>query len=380
MSNPKRVLQVVSSTMRAGVEMTVMNLYREIDRDKLQFDFIVHALGNDDFGDEIAQMGGRVFCIPLLSKVGIPKFLKIVYDILIQNGPYIAIHTHTDFQGGFFAKVAKRAGVPLRICHAHTDNRPIHSVSLFAKRMLGRFMIRRYATQRCACSKNAGIALFGNRATAKGRVKIIRNSINLSDYREISPQMREKLRGECGADEQARLIGFVGRLNPVKNPSFMLDMAVEAKKTNLSDRFIFIGTGDLLQELIDKSKSLGVDDIVVFLGTREDVPALMQCLSVVVVPSLAEGFSLVTIEAQAAGTPVLAASVLPRETDMGLNLVQYMRLDAGAQAWTLQVGALMNAAAAPGEKTRIGALSANGFDAKNNVNTTLGLYGVKVSN
>lgn len=377
MSKPKRILHIVASTMRAGVEMTVMNLYREMDRDKLQFDFVVHDLGNDDFGDEIAQMGGLVFRIPLLTKVGMPKFIKIICDILIQNGPYHAVHTHTDYQGGFSAMAAKKSGVPIRICHAHADPRSMYSLSLFAKIMLGRIVIWRYATQRCACSKNAGIALFGKRATEKGRVKIIRNSIDLSAFNDCTSQMREKLLRDCNADNFTRLIGFVGRLMPVKNPSFVLEMAAEAKKRNTNDRFVFVGTGDFLQELKRKSTDLGLNDSVVFLGTREDVPAIMQVLSIVVVPSLAEGFSLVTAEAQAAGTPVLAATSVPREADMGLDLVRYMRLDAGAAAWVRQMD-IMDLATRPDAKTRLNALKAKGLDAKNNVNAIMRLYGMDV--
>ena len=356
--------------------MTVMNLYREIDRDKLQFDFIVHDLGNDDFGDEIARMGGKVFRIPLLSKSGITPFLNTLRDIMTQNGPYIAVHTHTDFQGGFFAKVAKKAGIPLRICHAHTDNRPMHSLSLFAKRMLGRAIISRYATQRCACSKNAGIALFGNRATRKGLVKVIYNSIDLKGFDGCPPQAMTKLQKQCSADSDTRLIGFVGRLNQVKNPSFLLDMAVESKKRNLNDRYVFIGTGDMHDELIEKSGRLGVADTVVFLGVRDDVPALMQCLSAVVVPSFAEGFSLVTIEAQAAGAQVIAASCIPRETDMGLGLLQYMRLDAGARAWIDCLDTLEDSAPHPDAQTRVKALRDKGFDAVSNVRILMSLYGL----
>lgn len=380
MSKPNRVLQVMASTMRAGVEMTVMNLYREMDTDVVQFDFIVHDIGDDDFGEQITRMGGRVFRIPLLSKVGIPKFLKIVYDIMMQNGPYMAVHTHTDFQGGFFAKVAKKAEIPVRICHAHTDSRPMHSLSLFAKRMLGRVMISMFATQRAACSRNAGLALFGKHATRKGLVKVIYNSIDLSGFESALPQKMIELRKLCGAGEDTRLIGFVGRLNAVKNPSFVLDMAVESRKRNLNHRFIFVGTGDMRELLMEKRDSFGLADTVVFLGTRDDVPALMQCLSMVVVPSLAEGFSLVTVEAQAAGTPVLAASCIPEEADMGLGLLQYMRLDEGAGAWVDQIETLISSAMCPDTQTRIGVLRDKGFDAKTNVDVMMRLYGISARN
>ena len=376
MNKPQRVLHILSSTMRAGVEMTLMNIYREIDREQLQFDFVVHDLGEDDFGSEITQMGGRVFRVPLLSRVGLLKFTGIIEDIIMKNGPYIAVHTHTDYQGGISAMAAKKAGVPIRICHAHTDTRPLRSWIFLAKRIIGRCFIQRYATQRCACSKNAATALFGKRAAEKGKVKIIKNSINLSEFEDCAPQMRENLRRECNADKDTLLVGFVGRFNPEKNPLFMVDMAAEAKKSGLNIRFVYVGTGVMREELMRKVKILGVEDTVFFLGTRDDVPALMQCFSIIVVPSLAEGFSLVTAEAQAAGTPVLAASCVPSEADMGINLLHFMPLDAGARAWIEKIDALVRAAKRPDTKTRISALKAKGFDAKENVRIILDLYGI----
>ena len=376
MDKPKRVLQILASTMRAGVEMTVMNLYREIDRDHLQFDFIVHDLGQDDFGDEIAQMGGRVFRVPLLSQAGVPQFVQMVYKIIRQNGPYIAIHAHTDYQGGFSAMAAKKAGVPIRICHAHTNFTTLHAPLLTAKRRLGRLVIGRYATQRCACSQNAAIAQYGRHAVRKGLVQIVHNSIDLSGFITCPAQTRKELQKRCLADEQTRLIGYVGRFNPEKNPSFILDMANEAKQRGLNDRFVFVGTGVMLEELKNKRQALGLEETAFFLGTRNDVPALMQCFDLLVIPSFAEGFSLVAAEAQAAGTPVLAASCVPREADMGLGLLHWMDLKAGAAAFVDQAEAIMHSAIRPDPGTRISALKTRGFDSKTNFGITMNLYGL----
>ena len=234
MSEPKRVLQVLSSTQRAGVQIMVMNLYREIDRDKLQFDFVVHDLGEHDLDQEIDALGGRIFQIPLLTKIGIRKFVDTIQQIIIENGPYIAVHTHTDYQGGFGALAAKRAGVQKRLCHAHLDTRHIHSPVFLAKKMFGRFMINLYTTQRCACSRFAALALYGNRAVKKGLVKIINNGIDLNNYETYDPEFKMKLLRRYNLDEHTTLIGNVARLSLVKNQSFILDMASEVKKKKSS--------------------------------------------------------------------------------------------------------------------------------------------------
>jgi len=376
MGAPVRVLHVLSSTMRAGVEMMVLNLFREMDRERVLFDFVAHDLGEDDLGGEIRRLGGRVFCVPLLSRVGIRKFVRIILGVIEENGPYAAVHTHTDYQGGFSALAAKKAGVARRICHAHLDTRKMRSPVFLAKKLLGRAFIRNNATQLCACSRYAGIALFGRRAANRGLVKVVNNGIDLTGYAECDPQARERLVLSCNGGDNTRLIGNVARLNPVKNHAFILDMAAEAKAAGLDCRFVIVGSGDLYGELLEKRRRMGVADTVFFLGTREDVPQLMQCFDAFVLPSHAEGLPLTVVEAQAAGTPVIAATCVPKEADMGLGLLNTIPVDAGARAWLERVGRVTERARRPDAASRLEAVRRRGFDAKSNVRTVAALYGL----
>ena len=376
MGAPARVLHVLSSTMRAGVEMMVMNLYREMDRSKVQFDFVAHDLGEDDLGEEIRRLGGRVFRVPLLSKVGIGPFVRIIRGVIKEHGPYAAVHTHTDYQGGFSALAAKQAGVARRICHAHLDTRGMHSPLFLAKKHLGRAYIRRNATRLCACSRYAGIALYGRRTMEKGLVRIINNGIDLTGYADFDPHTRESLLLSCNADGNARLIGNVARLNPVKNHAFLLDMAAEAKAAGLHYRFVIVGSGDLYEDLMEKRRRAGLTDTVFFLGTRDDVPQLMQCFDAFVLPSHAEGLPLTVIEAQAAGTPVVAAACVPDEADMGLGLLHKVPVESGALSWLDCIGRVTGQAGRPDAATRLNAVRRRGFDAKSNVRTVAALYGL----
>ena len=373
---PQRVLHIISSTMRAGVASMVMNVYRHADRDKLQFDFVAHNLGDDDFDDEISRLGGKVFRVPFLSEAGMPGFVRLIRGIISDNGPYAAVHAHTDYQGGFSAMAAKQAGVPIRICHSHSDTRSIISPVFLAKKLLGRAIITRYATQRCACSHQAGLSLFGTRAMNKGHVTVIRNGIDLSGFTDYPPLVKEQLRQSCGADDASRLIGFVGRLSPEKNPSFVLEMAAEAQKQRLNYRFVFAGNGVLRDTLMRSREQLHLEDTVCFLGTRDDVPSLMQCFDLVVVPSFYEGLPLAALEAQAAGTPVIVTARVPRETDMGLGLFHTMDLAEGAPGWLGRVGMLMADANRPDAAARMQTIRDKGFDAAANAASVVRLYGL----
>ncbi len=372
-----RVLHILSSTMRAGVAVMVMNLYRELDKEQIQFDFVAHELGDDDFGAEIERLGGRVFRIPFLSEAGMSGFVRQIRGIIETHGPYAAVHAHTDYQSGFCALAARQAGVPVRICHAHSDTRYIRSPLFTIKKLLGRALIDRNATRRCACSENAALSTFGRRAVQHGLVTVIPNGIDLFGFAKYPPETRTELLHACHADASSRVVGCVGRLSPEKNPGFVLDIAAEARNAGLNMLFVYIGTGVLLDELSRRAENLGLTETVCFLGVRSDVPQLMQCFDMVIVPSFTEGFSLAALEAQAAGTPVLVSSGVPDAADMGLNLFHVYPLTSGASAWVKRTVEVMNSAARPDATARIRQIRERGYDAKVNATQIIRLYGAQ---
>jgi glycosyltransferase EpsF len=372
-----RVLHVISSTMRAGVAVTVMNIYRGLDRSRIQFDFVAHDLGDDDFGPEIEAMGGRVFRIPFLSEAGMSGFVRIIRAILKSNGPYAAVHAHTDYQAGFCALAAWQAGVPIRICHAHSDTRNIHAPLFLVKKRLGRALINRHATQRCACSMNAGISTFGRCAANKRRLIVLPNRIDLSAFGDRMPEARAALEAACHADPGTCIVGCVGRLSPEKNPNFVLDIAAAAKQAGFDMRFAFAGTGDMMDDLTNRCRQMGLEDTVTFLGVRGDIPALMPCFDLVLVPSFTEGFSLAALEAQAAGTPVLATLGVPAEADMCLGLFHALPLGAGAAVWAHKAADITQTPVYIDITKRLDAIRTRGHDISSGMDTIMKLYGLE---
>ncbi|MGI5919606.1 MAG: glycosyltransferase [Christensenellales bacterium] len=372
----QRVLHVISSTMRAGVTIMVMNMYRAVDREKVQFDFIAHDLGDDDFGPEIEALGGRVFCLPFLSRAGMSGYVRLVRDILQKNGPYAAVHAHTEYQAGFVALAAHQAGVPVRICHAHADTRYVHSPLFLLKKMLGRALIERYTTQRYAASTSAALSTFGARAVKAGQVLIVPNRIDVSAFGDRTPESRANLSAACNAAPDSRILGCVGRLSAEKNPGFVLDIAAAAKQAGMGMRFAFAGTGNMLESLTERRSRMGLEDTVFFLGSRGDIPSLMPCFDLLLVPSYTEGFCLAALEAQAAGTPVLASTGVPPEADMGLGLFFTLPLSAGTDAWAQKAADIIRTAAPPDIKTRRQVIRMRGHDTSTDANGLLRLYGI----
>ena len=161
LEHPKRVLHIVSSMGRGGAETLIMNIYRNIDRRKVQFDFITHSQGNGDYDDEIKTMGGKIHCIPSLGNIGPFNYLKRLVALMSAND-YIAIHAHTDYQSGFPALAAKICGIKNRICHSHSNNwlknKGIKEWLILKNLQV---MIRFSATKFCSCSEEAAEFIFG---------------------------------------------------------------------------------------------------------------------------------------------------------------------------------------------------------------------------
>ena len=372
----QRVLHVISSTMRAGVTIMVMNMYRAVDRERLQFDFIAHDLGDDDFGPEIEALGGRVFRLPFMSQAGMAGYVRLVREILQKYGPYAAVHAHTEYQAGFVSLAAHQAGVPVRICHAHADTRYVRSPLFLLKKMLGRALIDRYATQRCAASINAALSTFGSRTVKDGQVLIVPNRIDVSAFGGRTPESRANLSAACNADPNSFILGCVGRLSAEKNPGFVLDIAAAAKRAGLNMRFAFAGTGSMLETLTQTRSRMGLEDTAFFLGSRGDIPSLMPCFDLLLVPSYTEGFGLAALEAQAAGTPVLATTGVPPEADMGLGLLYTLPLSAGAEAWAQKAADIIGTVVRPDMETRRQAIRMRGHDTGANANGLYELYGI----
>lgn len=195
MSEPKRVLHIVGGMNRGGAETMIMNIYRALDRNVLQFDFITHRQDVCDYDEEIRRLGGRIFYVPSIGASSPVAFVKTLTKTIRQTGPYQAVHAHTDFQTGFSALAAKLAGVKVRICHSHnTAWKP--SPNWLDHMMLKGFrqLIFTFSTQLVACGKDAGVFLFGQKKMQNGQVEVLPNGIDLSLF--FSPIQKKRRRSK----------------------------------------------------------------------------------------------------------------------------------------------------------------------------------------
>lgn len=311
---PKRILQVVTYMGRGGIETMLMNYYRHMDRTKVQFDFLVHRDFKADFDEEIEALGGRIYRIPPMNPLK-PSYWKALDDFFRAH-PYEIVHCHLNYKSGVVLTAAKRAGIPIRVAHAHTASMSA-GFSKFA-RIVMKPLIPRSATHFLACGKAAGNAIFGGKPYA-----LIPNAIDAEALR-FDAKTRQRMRGELELGEAFTVI-HVGRFGDEKNHAFLLDTFAEVLKAEPAAKLVLAGDGPLRTEIEQKAAMLS-EGSVRFLGVRKDVPDLLQAADVFAFPSIFEGLPVTMIEAQAAGLPCVMSD---RVTDECIvtDLVKSLPID-----------------------------------------------------
>ncbi|MBT2758420.1 glycosyltransferase family 1 protein [Mesobacillus foraminis] len=319
MGNPLRVLHVVVNMNRGGAETLLMNLYRNIDRSQVQFDFLTCKEGI--FDKEILELGGKIHRIPYISEVGHYKYVKMLDSFFLHNFQYNIVHSHMDKMSGLVLRAAKRAGIPIRISHSHSTSSEGGLLAKVYKWYAGVF-IKYNATNLLACSNLAAQWLYKNKAS---KARVLKNGIDCNKYR-YSSSIRKKIRKELKIPDGCFVLGHVGRFSPPKNHSFIIDIFCEHSKKHPNTILILIGDGPLRSAVEEQVLEYGVEDKVRFLGTRSDVHKLLQAIDLFMFPSLYEGLPVTAIEAQGAGLPCLLANTITTEVDMGLHLVKFLPL------------------------------------------------------
>jgi glycosyltransferase EpsF len=358
---------------RGGAETLIMNIYRNIDRQKIQFDFVTHTPMKCDFEDEIIELGGRIFKISSLGQLGPYSYIRELMKIMSSHS-YEAVHVHTDFQGGFPALAAKLSGVKIRICHSHCNNWPRGNQFMDRTALkIFQTLIKISSTRFCSCSSEAAKFLFGKGSFESSKVKILNNGIDLTQFENIQ-ENRNEILSELGIPVEAKIIGHVGRFSTSKNQTFILKILKKLLEKDNQIFVLLVGDGPLKQQVEEEALKLGIADHILFLGVRSDIPRLMRHFDVFLFPSLFEGFGIVTIEAQSTGTPCVMSDMVPRSTDMGLGLVSYVSLDENLDIWCNKVLDAFKVER-PNNQLVVEAISKNGFSIQSSINDWLELYG-----
>lgn len=321
-----RILQVNNTMNIGGIENFLMNIYRNIDKNKYEFIFLTYNKEKFDYEDEIISLGGKILRISNPNSVSILTHIKELYNA-IKKAKVDVVHCHTHFNCAYVMIAAKLANVQVRIAHSHSTYALLEkNLKKRIKWFVSRNIINKISTIRFACSKEAGQAIYKNKDFI-----VLPNGIDLKKY-SYNKTIRDKLRKKFNIKSDELVVGHVGRIDTPKNHKFLIEIFYNLLKINKNKKLILIGTGPLENEVKLQINKLNIADKVILLGNRKDVYDLYNMFDVFIFPSIYEGLPLTLVEAQANGLVIIASDSISKEIKIS-NCIDFYSLNKKAEEW-----------------------------------------------
>ena len=326
-----KVLVIVCQMNRGGLESRLMDIIRHNDYQRVCIDVFSYRETPGIMDDEIISYGGKIYYNPPLSFKNMFWYVHYFQKFLEMHPEYKIVHAHQDAWCSVFCKGAYLAGVPVRIAHSRTAISKI-TVENIVKNVI-KLPTRKYATHYFAVSALAGEWLFGKKNVANGKVRIWKNAINCESYR-YDIEKRKKVRADLEVEDKTVLM-HVGNFTPPKNQMYLLNVLKSLLERKKEYVLIFVGgeTAAGLQEKVrTKTRDLGIEKSVKFLGSRSDINELLQGADVFCFPSFFEGMPGAVLEAQAAGLPCVISKTITEEVKV-LNSTKMLPLKNSVNLW-----------------------------------------------
>lgn len=332
MKEPIRILHVLGGLSLGGAESRIMDLYRSTDRQKMQFDFLVHSSKKEHFDEEIEALGGRIYRIPRFKVYNWFSYKGALKRFFAQHHEFRAVHGHMTSTAAIYLPIAKKAGVPIVIGHARSAG-----VAGGLKGLLTKWLRRplKHRADYClACSREAGEAVYGKKWVDAGRVEVIPNAIDAAKY-EYDENVRNEMRQGLGLSDKL-VIGHVGSFREAKNHVFLIQIFAEIYKKRKDAVLLLLGDGTLRETIEKQVSEAGLTQAVRFLGNQAKVSPYYQAMDYLVFPSLYEGLPGTVIEAQAAGLRCLVSDAVTKEAGV-TELAEFFSLQKAASEWAAHV-------------------------------------------
>ena len=330
-----RILHMIGSLGIGGSQAFIMNIYRKIDRSRVQFDFIVDSQKNNYYIDEIEDLGGKVYYFPKFNGKNYFKIRRFWKEFLTAHEEYRILHSHVRSYASIYLPIAKEFGVKT-IIHSHSTSNG-SGMSAFVKYVL-QLPLRFQADYYMACSNEAGEWLFGKRVCRSERFRVINNAIDVDDY-TFCNKKRKVIRDEFGLNDEF-VLGYLARVTEPKNPLFVIDVMSELLKIIPDAKLLFVGDGELLSAVKERVSKFGINESVIFTGARTDVSCLLAAMDCYILPSIWEGLGISLVEAQATGLPCICSEGIQDEAIV-TNLVERCSLSLGPKVWAQKITTLV---------------------------------------
>lgn len=353
MKKPIRVLHVLGGVGLGGAESRIMDLYRQMNRDEIQFDFLVHSSAANwsirkavnrcrgrkaderkpqFYDEEILALGGHIYVLPKFKVYNYFSYRRAVRKFFAKHKEFRVVQGHMTSTAGIYLPIAKRAGVPITVAHARNAG-VVRGLKGIATRFFRQGLAEK-ADYCFACSLLAGQDVFGKEAVHEGRVKIIHNAIDVRRF-TYDPQLRETMRRQLGISEKL-VLGHVGRFEYQKNHPYLIEIFAAVCRERPDAALLLLGEGENRPAIEERCRQLGIADRVKFMGNRKDAERYYQAMDIFLLPSFFEGLPGVLVEAQAAGLKCFASDTVTKEAK-ATDLVTYLSIGQPAQNWAKEI-------------------------------------------
>lgn len=355
---PIHVLQVLGRLDVGGVESRQMDLLRSLDTTRVQFDFMIHTKDHCVYEEEAKSLGAKIYNVPRFKFYNIFQYKKAWNSFFKEHPEIKAVHGHMTSTAGIYLPIAKKYGC-YTIAHVRSAG-----VDKGLKGVLTK-LLRKGLVNKCdqpiACSKLAGINVYGKKAVEENRVIIFNNAIEADKF-EYNTIKREEIRKQYNIKENEYLVGHVGRLYPPKNHYYMLEILQELKKTDTNVRLMFVGEGQMEAELKAKAEELGITDKLIFAGRHSNVEDYYSAFDFFILPSFYEGLPGSVIEAMASGLHGMISDRVTKEC-LITDLFTQMSIDVPASEWAKEILKYKNVE----RKSHVEEIKKQGFDIKEQI-------------
>ncbi len=319
------ILQVVGAMNMGGAEMLLMNIMRNIDREKYKFIFLCYIEGSYDFESEIQELGGEIVRIPDERIANPIRFTANIRKV-IKSKRIDIVHSHVDFSSGYAMRAAAQEGIQSRIAHSHNtsgtqSNNVLKNVWF---KFLGR-QINNYATQRIACAKEAGEFMFGSRS-----FEILNNGVDVKRF-QFNETMRAELRSKLKIGKDDTVILHAGRFEKAKNHTQLIDVFSEYRAIDPTAKLVLLGDGSLFDDVKRKISLMHLDTSVYVMGKQTNTEDYYSAADIFVMPSLYEGLPVTLIEAQMNGLVALVSDTIDKSVNYGR--VNFLSLNKTSKQW-----------------------------------------------
>ena len=328
-----RVLHVLASLTLGGIETWLVHMLRNRDRFSVSHEILLTRPGRGEYEEEVRKLGIPIHRV--LMGRSRRAWLRSFRQFLEEEGPFDAVHSHVYLFSAAVLADAKAAGVPVRIAHCHTarsKGRDHQTLRHRLRRFAAIRWFRRSATRKIGISDAAIEEIAGPAWQSDPDASVLIYGFDFSRYAGAAERGSE-LRRLLEISEDAPVVGHVGRFEPVKNHGFLLEAFAALLEARPDAHLVLVGDGPVREQTVSRARGMGLSASVHFPGTTDDVPAYMATFDLFALPSFSEGLGIVCVETQAAGTLSVVSDAVPREVSVIPGAIEFLPLDAGAQAW-----------------------------------------------